>query len=266
MSCRACACAYACAYVSGSLGGLCNSPHLSMRRLKRGELNDWPKVLELSSGKQGPLTPQPCGLLLQAPPAGWFCPLPHSQGPSLWACALRGHTSPVKGGLRLGGWPAAEYSGYGAREPTTPKAVNSLGVTTQEKQALWDPAFPPSCSQAAHAWGVCPVGGSSSERTRHSRLGVEPTVPPLASLTSAQLPSPAASTGTASHLASCGTCRLGPPRPSFASLRAHSPPAAPAPAPSPVPLTRGSPTASLVSLGPLHLHALGCLACSLPPI
>lgn len=231
-----------------------------MRRLKRGELNDWPKVLELSSGKQGPLTPRPCGLLLQAPPAGWFCPLPHSQGPSPWACALRGHTSPVKGGLRLGGWPAAEYSGYGAREPTTPKAVNSLGVTTQEKQALWDPAFPPSCSQAAHAWGVCPVGGSSSERTRHSRLGVEPTVPPLASVTSTQLPSPAASTGTASHLASCGTCRLGPPRPSFASLRAHSPPAAPAPAPSPVPLTRGSPTASLVSLGPLHLHALGCLA------
>lgn len=130
-----------------------------MRRLKRRELNDWPKVLELSSGKQGPLTPRPRGLLLQAPPAGWFCPLPHSQGPSLWACALRGHTSPVKGGLRLGGWPATEYSGYGAREPTTPKAVNSLGVTTQEKQALWDRPFPrpahrPHTPGASAPWGA----------------------------------------------------------------------------------------------------------------
>lgn len=137
---------HTCVYISGSLRGLCDSLHLSMRRLKRRELNDWPQVLELPSGKQGPLTPQPRGLLLQASPTSWFCPLPHSQGPSLWACALRRQMSPVKGGLRLGGWPAAEYSGYGARDAITPKAADSLGVTPSHhsgKAGTVGPSLPP---------------------------------------------------------------------------------------------------------------------------
>lgn len=59
---------------------------------------------------------------------------------------------------------------------------------------------------------------------------------------------------------------LARPRPSITSLPAGSAHAAPAPALSPAPLTRGSPAVGLAFLGPLHLHTLGCMACSLAPM
>lgn len=171
--------------------------------------------------------------------------------------------------LRLGGWPAAEYSGHGALEPTVPEAVDSLGVTP------------------SHRSGKAGTVGSSLPPgvfTGHTRLRCAPRValqqwshtsqPACRGAHLCLLSPPSHALPTPQPCCPHGRCLppglpwdvLARPRPSITSLPAGSAHAAPAPALSPAPLTRGSPAVGLAFLGPLHLHTLGCMACSLAPM
>lgn len=127
----------------GSLGGLCDSTHLQMRKLRYREHKDWPKVTELSSGKAGPSDPMwhssasRFSYLLALP----LAPQPGSQ---LWLV-------PHRKAPRLGGWRAPENSGLGLQSPPALRqsaAWESLGQQGAHVTASlpWGPAVLPLAS------------------------------------------------------------------------------------------------------------------------